>query len=86
MDMLSLLIITVYLGLSLIPIMYNHLRIGSKDLTNKTTKNVAASTPRLQHNIVIVLNNVDEKDLKTILYEIEKLTKRLSHRNNMNQN
>ncbi len=84
MDMLSLLIITVYLGLSLIPIIYNHLKIESNDLTNKTTKNVAASTPHLQHNIVIVLNNIDEKDLKTILSEIESLTKRLSRRNNMN--
>lgn len=77
LDATSLLLIASYLGLSLIPVIYNHIRTR-KTMPVDKKRNVAASMPPLQHNIVIVLNNIGEQEIEPILKEIELITRKIS--------
>ena len=80
MDLVSVVLITIYAGISLIPIIYNHNYVENtrNKYHDNTAKNKEEATTAshqrmfLGKSLVILLNNLDDREIESILRKINK--------------
>ncbi len=81
MDLFSIVMLAIYIGIILVPIIYNHIQLILFKNSERKPLNVYNSSLHKQHqgtiapknNIVIVLGNVDNEAVKKLLDELKQI-------------
>lgn len=83
MDLINTLIVSIYLVISIILIVYNHTYIRRKE--SSIGRDKEAVTTLKQHltgsNIVIILGNIDSREVMSIVNYLKRFVKEISRKN-----